>query len=415
MQVVRSWEILASSALDTSSHHFLLTFDLISNTSHSPATHRQHSAALPLLQSPPPASKPRDSNRHSSSSTMCDCECGHHEWADDDSVHGQLVYDLKDRPIHPLPKRKRLLDPHSPDQVPSGITGSISEYGSDLDQEEEEDDRSERVRGSLSSKSQEPALDLRTSGEQEYGDGRAYYPPRKRTESPSASRHLHHQPQSDSSSTPTPAESTPSFPTDSAPTSPSSHPYPSSDTSNQEPPEPKDYGLFGEDGFKIAKSLTSASSFSTAGLFGGLGLASLHPTVGSPSNMERHYEEEEDGDEDTYGVVDRSRPPVEPTEESTVAATALGLGGSNKKKRKIPGLLAGNAPSPMEPSETPISNIPPAQNRVRAREEEPSPTREHTRDTSNEWLPLKGEVTTRKYHFGSAFELIFQSSLYSSR
>ena len=346
---------------------------------------------------------------------MCDCECGHHDWADDDSVHGQLVYDLKDRPIHPLPKRKRLLDPasldpHSPDQVPSGITGSISEYGSDQDQEEEEEDRSERGVRSLSSKSQEPALDLRTSGEQEYGDGRAYYPPRKRTESPSASRHLLHQPQSDSTSTP-PAESTRqdlSFPSsDSAPTTPSSHPYPSSDTSNQEPAEPKDYGLFGEDGVKIAKSLTSASSFSTAGLFGGLGLASLHPTVGSPSAVERHYEEEEDGDEDTYGVVDRSRPPVEPTPESTVAATALGLGGSNKKKRKIPGLIAGNAPPPMEPSETPISNIPPAQNRVRAREEEPSPTREHTRDTSNEWLPLKGEAMKMGKSLRKLFQLIF--------
>ncbi|KAL7343894.1 tRNA guanine-N1-methyltransferase [Rhodotorula toruloides] len=97
--------------------------------------------------------------------------------------------------------------------------------------------------------------------------------------------------------------------------------------------------LFGDEGKRIVDSLATASSFSSAGLFGGLGLATLHPAL-APAVAERHYEEDEDGDEDTYGIVDRSRPPVEPSPVSQAGAAALVTGGSNKKKRKIPGMLA---------------------------------------------------------------------------
>lgn len=97
--------------------------------------------------------------------------------------------------------------------------------------------------------------------------------------------------------------------------------------------------LFGDEGKRIVDSLATASSFSSAGLFGGLGLATLHPAL-TPAVAERHYEEDDDGDEDTYGIVDRSRPPVEPSPVSQAGAAALVTSGSNKKKRKIPGMLA---------------------------------------------------------------------------
>jgi len=332
---------------------------------------------------------------------MCDCDCGQHEW-ESESNPGDSTYDLRDRKIHPLPKRKRLLDPNSVPTpsyvVAGGMTGRITELDSESD-EDDVGDVDERHTRSTSNRGQEPALDLRTSGEQEYGDGRAHYPPRKRNDSPASNR------RSFRPSSPSQRISPPSPQSNSPPNSPrTSHHYNCSESiDGDDQEEPRDFGLFGQEGFRIAKSLERPSAFSSAGLFGGLELEYLARSVD-----DRQYpdEEEEDGDEDTYGVVDRSRPPVEPTFESTIAATALGTGGSNKKKRKIPGLTATNTEPDSIPPELPSpSSIPPTQSRTRAREEEPSPTREHSHhhhSNNNEWLPMRGDFALppiRDYSF----------------
>ncbi|GAA5908032.1 uncharacterized protein JCM6883_004094 [Sporobolomyces salmoneus] len=333
---------------------------------------------------------------------MCDCECGHHGW-DDESTQGEIVYDVRDRKIHPLPKRKRFLDTDSA-RLPvlsSTGTGRITEMISGESESEEEDigDVDERhTRSSATIRRQEPAREMRTSGEQEYGDGRSIYPPRKRTESPSSNRKPF-RPDSPSSPSPSTTRTTTRHDQPSSPVSPR---YYCQDEEEEE--EPRDYGLFGEEGYKIAKSLENDASFSTAGLFEGWGLAGIHAGAGTGTD-DRHYveeEEEEDGDEDTYGVVDRSRPPVEPTHESTIAATALGtgVGGSNKKKRKIPGLTATSLQPESNGTELPPtpSSIPPTQSRTRAREEDDaSPSRNHghssqRHDQANEWLPMRAPV-----------------------
>ncbi|GAA5949501.1 hypothetical protein JCM3765_002682 [Sporobolomyces pararoseus] len=324
---------------------------------------------------------------------MCDCDCGHHDW-EEDSAQGDVHYDLRDRKIHPLPKRKRFLDstgsPSSASYpvLAGGLTGKINELESDSE-DDDVGDVDERHTRSSSTRGQEPALDLRSSGDQEYGDGRAHYPPRKRNESPSTNHRTSFHPESPNSPPST-------SPCTSHHRQHHHHHYPCSEHSTDDAEEPKEFGLFGEEGWKIAKSLSSASSFSTAGLFGGLGLAHVVSGAGTGTD-DRHYveEEEEDGDEDTYGVVDRSRPPVEPTFESTISATVLGSGASNKKKRKIPGLTATSVEPgvnvPVVPSPAP-STIPPPQSRTRQREEEPSPTREYSRYYKDDWLPTRAPV-----------------------
>ncbi|GAA6058536.1 hypothetical protein JCM10212_006975 [Sporobolomyces blumeae] len=363
---------------------------------------------------------------------MCDCECGHHDWEDDDSVHGELVYGLHDRPIRPLPKRQRLSPSPQPSptlplpakRTPSGHADDLEDgrASGDVESGHPADHRAARRHAPAP----HPSRDLDTTdGALVVAETACTPPQRKRSESPSAPCRPR-RPDSTGEPGSTPADSTktffsPGLTSDSPPTSPASHSFEGSDPAHRgqseaEGPAPTDepttFGLFGADGFKIAKSLSSASSFSTAGLFGGLGLASLHPQVGVSANDEFEEYDEEDGDEDTYGVVDRSRPPVEPSRESTVAATALGLGESNKKKRKVPGLNA--APTPAVQAATAASEStggrgqrkataavartevapppPPPLNRTRAREEEPSPTRGDARPVADDWLPLRAPV-----------------------
>ncbi|KAK4691388.1 hypothetical protein P7C70_g9361, partial [Phenoliferia sp. Uapishka_3] len=94
---------------------------------------------------------------------------------------------------------------------------------------------------------------------------------------------------------------------------------------------PEYFPIFGEAGEELLRSLATASPFSSAGLFGGLGLASLHPSLSSPSELVTGGEEEED-----YSLV-RERSYAERS-----AGVSIGLGGvvsgNNKKKRKIPGV-----------------------------------------------------------------------------
>ncbi|GAA5995102.1 uncharacterized protein JCM10292_004540 [Rhodotorula paludigena] len=276
----------------------------------------------------------------------CECECGHHAW--DEPVEASPA-DLANRAIRPLPLRKRQRVDQSgqlPVEVHQGVaalslsSAALPESGSESDS----DDRLARDARAAARAREASALTAgrraasRSSGSRnEHGeaDGRewddwlaAQHHPLPLDVSRDPERTSGEAP--DHSTQTTNSLDPGSTSSDSPPTSPA---LSGSDSHN----------LFGDEGQRIAKSLATASSFSPAGLFGGLGLATLHPSL-APPVAERHFDEDEDGDEDSYGVVDRSRPPVEPTFASQASATALGLGESNKKKRKIPGLSIGSAP-----------------------------------------------------------------------
>lgn len=332
---------------------------------------------------------------------MCDCDCGQHEW-ESESNPGDSTYDLRDRKIHPLPKRKRLLDPNSVPTpsyvVAGGMTGRITELDSESD-EDDVGDVDERHTRSTSNRGQEPALDLRTSGEQEYGDGRAHYPPRKRNDSPASTRRSF-RPSSPLNESLLLLLSPTLLRTVLVPPTITIARNQSMEMSRKNL-ETLDYSGKKDSGLRNLSK--GHRRFHLQDCLGDWNSEYLARSVD-----DRQYpdEEEEDGDEDTYGVVDRSRPPVEPTFESTIAATALGTGGSNKKKRKIPGLTATNAEPDSIPPELPSpSSIPPTQSRTRAREEEPSPTREHSHhhhSNNNEWLPMRGDFALppiRDYSF----------------
>ncbi|KAK4055131.1 hypothetical protein OIV83_000411 [Microbotryomycetes sp. JL201] len=90
---------------------------------------------------------------------------------------------------------------------------------------------------------------------------------------------------------------------------------------------PTDYALFGDEGILIRKALVNAHLYSSAGLCGGLGLAGLHPALPEladlttgPTVAAHVGQHDEDVDEDPDSKYDAR--PV----------------GSNKKKRKIPGM-----------------------------------------------------------------------------
>ncbi|KAM0793557.1 hypothetical protein ACM66B_000994 [Microbotryomycetes sp. NB124-2] len=90
---------------------------------------------------------------------------------------------------------------------------------------------------------------------------------------------------------------------------------------------PTDFALFGDEGILVRKALVNAHLYSSAGLCGGLGLAGLHPALPQfaelttgPTVAAHVGQHDEDVDEDPDSKYDAR--PV----------------GSNKKKRKIPGM-----------------------------------------------------------------------------
>ncbi|GAA5972388.1 hypothetical protein JCM11641_002435 [Rhodosporidiobolus odoratus] len=276
---------------------------------------------------------------------QCDC-C----WDDDDQAQGEVY--LGERPIRPLPKRQRLFAPAPP--LDSGRStsheGKVSDGATMPEYELESDGEEQRTRdGRAAARAREVtavAGDRRGPDDEDHGstDALAYeHWLAKRGELPPVARDPDRT--ADGTSNPLDLGSTAS---DSPPTSPASV-----DARSLGEEKEVASGLFGEEGSRIADSLSTASSFSPAGLFGGLGLATLHPSLAAPV-QERHYEEEEEeeGDEDTYGVVDRSRPPVEPSFSSQASVSSLGLGGSNKKKRKIPGLNMSGVAAPADEDST---------------------------------------------------------------
>ncbi|BGP12701.1 hypothetical protein JCM10213_008839 [Rhodosporidiobolus nylandii] len=278
---------------------------------------------------------------------MYECECGHHGWDDEDDAVRSEAY-TGPRPLKRLPKRSRLAGTTS---ELGGVQASVQagqRIGGgaappDVESESDgEEYRARDARAAVRAKQRQDEGRRHGGDDEDHGehDARAYeHWLANRGELPPVA---HDPDRSAVESTRTRNSLDPDSSTsDSPPTSPAS------EEATPLGGEAKDAFLgregqpssfFGEEGQRIAQSLATASTFSPAGLFGGLGLATLHPSL-APHPHERHYDdEEEDGDADTYGAVDRSRPPVEPSLASQAGATALGLGGSNKKKRKIPGL-----------------------------------------------------------------------------
>ncbi|GAA5980749.1 hypothetical protein JCM10908_001763 [Rhodotorula pacifica] len=275
----------------------------------------------------------------------CSCDCGHRCW-DEASDTGPV--DLSDRAIRPLPQ-KRLRLHAAPVQLdeslvatPKQLLTSAASASSSSESDSDADDRLTRdaraaARARAASQSVEAGRGQLKQGFQEHldgaaqdrweeDDGAAPHPDRLADEAHDGSTHTSNSHEHESTASESP------------PTSPASvSPRIKSESQVDQGPAV----LFGDEGRRIVDSLTTASSFSPAGLFGGLGLATLHPSLAP--NVDRDFVDEEDileGDEDSYGIVDRSHPPVEPTIASQQAAMALvvGPGGSNKKKRKVPGL-----------------------------------------------------------------------------
>ncbi|GAA5826893.1 hypothetical protein JCM11251_002145 [Rhodosporidiobolus azoricus] len=275
----------------------------------------------------------------------CSCDCGHC-WSDgDDAQPSELYLPLDQRALAPLPKRLRVLAPSAaPIQKPSvAANQQVGGRAVQHEVEHESDGEESRAREDRAEMRAREFQDARRTreGEVDYGglDARAYeHWLAQRGDIPPSSLDLDRG--ADGSTCQTRSLDPSSTASDSPPTSPASEQGPLLGEEAKAAVETSG-ALFGEEGRRIANSLAKASPFSPAGIFGGLGLATLHPSLAQPNRD--HCEEDEDGDEDSYGCLDRSRPPVEPSFSSQEGATALGLGGSNKKKRKIPGLTTAGA------------------------------------------------------------------------
>ncbi|GAA5932631.1 hypothetical protein JCM3775_005982 [Rhodotorula graminis] len=288
----------------------------------------------------------------------CECECGHHHDWDEEEDDEALRVDLSNRPIAPLPlrKRQRLSAESSASvaELQSGIAAlrlsspaAVREPSSGSEGDDDRTARDARAasraheRGALAAGNRGGGGGGRRNDDEDDGGGHEHGGGDERNEE-AWDRWLSKR------ADPLEASRDPDRVAGEAPdesTKTTNSLDPGSTGSESPPTSPalsdgKKPILFGNEGQRIVQSLATANSFSPAGLFGGLGLATLHPSL-APSVAERHFDDDEDGDEDSYGVVDRTRPPVEPTMASQVSATALGLGESNKKKRKIPGLAQG--------------------------------------------------------------------------
>lgn len=275
----------------------------------------------------------------------CSCDCGHRCW-EEASDAGPV--DLSDRAIRPLPL-KRLRTHAAPTQLPKSLSTtptqpltSADDVSSASGSDDDDAPRSARAvrpaaRAKLAQSGETDRQHVR-QGSQEHHDGAAQDRWQEDHVAPLPDHRLADEAHDGSTHTSNSHEQESSA-SESPPTSPASV---SPRIKSEERASQGGSVLFGEEGRRIVDSLTTASSFSPAGLFGGLGLATLHPSL-APSG-DRDFPDEEDilegGDEDSYGVVDRSHPPVEPTIATQQAAMALvvGVGGSNKKKRKIPGV-----------------------------------------------------------------------------
>ncbi|KAL8293773.1 hypothetical protein RQP46_000474 [Phenoliferia psychrophenolica] len=255
------------------------------------------------------------------------------EW--DESLREDLVAD-RDRAIRPLPKRQRLHNQHDHDKPASAPDPEHARPATPV--------ATTRVPATAAGKRErtvqdaverdsfdpvlthEPALERRNSAGRSDDDNRAVTyepPPRARPQPPVALDPADADADADADN----GEPLPRRNTFRATDSPHSSDGRSLDD------EGAHDRLFGVVGSDLVRSLASASAFSDAGLFGGLGLAALHPSLAPPSD---HLPGEEDEDEEGYSLI-RERSYAERSSGVSIAAGGVVVG-NNKKKRKIPGI-----------------------------------------------------------------------------
>lgn len=107
------------------------------------------------------------------------------------------------------------------------------------------------------------------------------------------------------------------------------------------------FSLFGAQGQHIRRSLAKASAFSSAGLCGGLGLAALHPSLGPPIESAKPVATAipasvstrvDHGDEESCPATESAYRTVAHTSDREHRSAVARSTGNNKKKRKIPGV-----------------------------------------------------------------------------
>ncbi|KAI5481791.1 hypothetical protein MNV49_000068 [Pseudohyphozyma bogoriensis] len=247
------------------------------------------------------------------------------EW--DESIRAAALESTGSRTIRPLPKRQRLYD----DAHDAGSEGYQSRRGSvgsatgrsDGGQGEDEGVE-EQGEPRFGPARHEPALEYRPTRQAYQGGEATHHPPHSR---PPSKADL---PDGDESKT---SHETSTYSSESPPTSPATDPDTFLEIKEQQPRGPDYFPVFGDAGDEISHSLASASSFSSAGLFGGLGLAAHHPSLAAPP--ERRHGDGEDEEDDDYVSRERS----DGAHSLAVAIPSNDpFGGNNKKKRKIPGV-----------------------------------------------------------------------------
>lgn len=261
---------------------------------------------------------------------------------------------LRERAIRPLPKRQRL----SEQALSSTINQEQSSRGGvDKRQRRPNEDQQEEggpaVPASASAASREPALEYRTATDDDYHDQRggtaSNHPSRARDEDETATKTSldSSRPEEDEEEEGRCRQLDDSPPTSPA-TSRAGRSFKEEDEADEELERSPDYfALFGSEGREIRRSLRHASTFSAAGLCGGLGLAGLHPSLVPPAERRAGRASSSAGaggaagddevDEDGYALVERAYT----SEHGGRLVPVARAGGNNKKKRKIPGVSVG--------------------------------------------------------------------------
>ncbi|KAM0753238.1 hypothetical protein T439DRAFT_378939 [Meredithblackwellia eburnea MCA 4105] len=281
-----------------------------------------------------------------------------------EEVHWQEMVNadlLAQRDIRPLPKRQRILlpdDSHHPQRqqrpAPAHQLASKLANVSISDSQDDQDDPAsypEADEDTFAPNAQhiQPHLEYRKAPPNRfYGlNDTNHNPPLSTEQQPRSNKDssLNSNPHS----RPPPARPALPFPISSSRTSTSQARSPADDNAST---STNYFPVFGSAGDDIVRSLANANMFSSAGLFGGLGLASLHPSLVPPvsppeshqqknshynhTHTHHHHHHHDHGDDDEEEDYAFSR-------DRAFAERSVSVSVSNKKKRKIPGITQGSS------------------------------------------------------------------------
>ena len=266
------------------------------------------------------------------------------EWDDSLRAHSDGFAADRDRAIRPLPKRQRLHEhaqktPTEPTPLPAPSATARAPGPAAGKRERASQDAVERDSFDPVV-TVEPALEYRIAAGRLDDDSRAVnHTPPPRARSPAPVQLDPADPELDPADYPE-ADEQDQDPPNSPPSSVLSLDDKHREPDDDQPDRGPDYfPVFGDAGADIVRSLASASAFSAAGLFGGLGLAALHPSLAPPAD--RDQLDDDDDDDEGYSLV-RERSYAERSSGVSIAVGGV-VGGNNKKKRKIPGVNQSSA------------------------------------------------------------------------